>query len=153
MVEHNCDHLLAPFQCETCHFRNLLGRDIKLSSIQEWLLTITMQRASLDAFGNGRLQLSVEQRVGYKQLGTTCRLLELRWTKSFPRWDRTYLVTNVEWVLQRHCYCNCLTTETTKTPFNEEPLGSSDLNFRMSGKHQLKAQEQRSCKWLLQSCT
>lgn len=50
MVGRCGDHLLAPFQCETCHFRNLLGRDIELSSIQDRLLTITMRRASLDAF-------------------------------------------------------------------------------------------------------
>ena len=50
MIGRNGDHLLAPFQCETCHFRNLLGRDIVLSSMQDRLLTITMRRASLDAF-------------------------------------------------------------------------------------------------------
>ena len=44
------DHLVTPFQCETCHFRNLLGRDIQLESCQDRLLVIAVRRATLDAF-------------------------------------------------------------------------------------------------------
>lgn len=44
------DHLVTPFQCETCHFRNILGRDIQLESGQDRLLVIAIRRASLDSF-------------------------------------------------------------------------------------------------------
>lgn len=50
MLGRNGDHFIAPFQCETCHFRNLVGRDIVLSRMEDRLLAITMRRASLDVF-------------------------------------------------------------------------------------------------------
>ena len=34
MVARPGDHLMTPFQCETCHFRNITGRDpIKTSGL------------------------------------------------------------------------------------------------------------------------
>jgi hypothetical protein len=44
------DHLMVPFQCELCHFRNVMKRDpsVRISEDQE--LLDFMRRASLDAF-------------------------------------------------------------------------------------------------------
>ena len=44
------DHFVCPFQCETCHFRNIKGRDIDLSDDNDNLAVIVMRRAILDSF-------------------------------------------------------------------------------------------------------
>ena len=43
------DHLMCPFQCDQCHFRNMLGRDPMDDHIDRWLL-LCIRRANLDAF-------------------------------------------------------------------------------------------------------
>ena len=42
------DHLMAPFQCEPCHFQNIYGRDPVTE--EDMKLLVYIRRASLDAF-------------------------------------------------------------------------------------------------------
>jgi hypothetical protein len=44
------DHLLTPFQCETCHFRNMLGRNIRGDKASDYELQEMIRRANLDSF-------------------------------------------------------------------------------------------------------
>jgi hypothetical protein len=44
------DHLMVPFQCERCHFRNVMGRDPSTATGTDLELMDTMRRANLDAF-------------------------------------------------------------------------------------------------------
>jgi hypothetical protein len=44
------DHLVTPFQCETCHIRNMLGRDPQLNLASDVRLVKLIRWASLDAF-------------------------------------------------------------------------------------------------------
>jgi hypothetical protein len=44
------DHLQTPFQCETCHVRNLLGRDPQENLASDLRLIKLIRRANLDAF-------------------------------------------------------------------------------------------------------
>ena len=49
LVARNGDHLMIPFQCELCHFRNLKGCDPR--NVKEDILLIrTIRRANVDAF-------------------------------------------------------------------------------------------------------
>ena len=43
------DHLLTPFQCDTCHFRNLQGRNPSPLDPKDDLLLCCIRRANLDA--------------------------------------------------------------------------------------------------------
>jgi hypothetical protein len=45
----NGDHLLTPFQCDVCMFRNLQGRDPLIGSAADDLLLCCIRRANLDA--------------------------------------------------------------------------------------------------------
>ena len=44
------DHLLAPFECDLCSFRNLQGRDPVATSPQDGTLLATIRRVRLDVF-------------------------------------------------------------------------------------------------------
>jgi hypothetical protein len=44
------DHLLTPFQCETCHFRNMLGRNPRADKASDTELKEMIRRANLDSF-------------------------------------------------------------------------------------------------------
>jgi hypothetical protein len=44
------DHLVTPFQCETCHFRNIMERDPQENLASDVRLVKLLRRASLDAF-------------------------------------------------------------------------------------------------------
>ena len=44
------DHFVCPFQCETCHFCSIKGRDIDLLDEADNLAVIVMRRAILDRF-------------------------------------------------------------------------------------------------------
>jgi hypothetical protein len=44
------DHLIVPFQCKVCHFRNVMWRDPVRSSSRDQESLDFMRRASLDAF-------------------------------------------------------------------------------------------------------
>ena len=46
----NGDHLMVAFQCELCHFRNLLGRDRQKEVVSDQQMFIHIRRASLDSF-------------------------------------------------------------------------------------------------------
>ena len=43
------DHLMCPFQCDGCHFRNIKGRNPS-SELKDELLLTYIRRATLDAF-------------------------------------------------------------------------------------------------------
>ena len=49
IVARNGDHLLIPFQCEICHYRNLKGMD-PTGTKDDGILLRTIRRANLDAF-------------------------------------------------------------------------------------------------------
>ena len=46
----NGDHLMVPFQCELCHFRNIYGRDPEENNLKHKEFFIFARRANLDAF-------------------------------------------------------------------------------------------------------
>ena len=46
----NGDHLMCPFECDTCVFRKLRGVDPRSSSVNDNLLMTFIRRANLDAF-------------------------------------------------------------------------------------------------------
>ncbi len=48
-VVRNGDNLVTPFQCDTCHFRNLLGRDPIENYAEDIRLAKLIRRANLDA--------------------------------------------------------------------------------------------------------
>ena len=50
LVGRNGDHLMCPFECDTCIFRKLKGRDSKSSSESDNLLLEFIRRANMDAF-------------------------------------------------------------------------------------------------------
>lgn len=45
----NGDNLLTPFQCDTCHFRNLMGRNPENSLAQDLRILKCIRRANLDS--------------------------------------------------------------------------------------------------------
>jgi hypothetical protein len=44
------DHLMTPFQCELCHFWNIMGRDLVMSYEKDVAILEFSRQASLDAF-------------------------------------------------------------------------------------------------------
>ena len=46
----NGDHLMCPFQCDLCHFRNIQKRDPIATSRQDKNMLIAIRRANLDGF-------------------------------------------------------------------------------------------------------
>ena len=44
------DHLMCPFQCDRCHFRNLEGRDPAEQNGRDQAYLVCIRRANLDAF-------------------------------------------------------------------------------------------------------
>jgi hypothetical protein len=44
------DHLMTPFQCETCHVRNMLGRNPRPDKPSDTELKDMIRRANLDSF-------------------------------------------------------------------------------------------------------
>ena len=50
MKARNGDHLLTPFECDTCIFRKLQRRDKIPNNPQDLLLLGCIRRANLDAF-------------------------------------------------------------------------------------------------------
>jgi hypothetical protein len=44
------DHLICPFQCNLCHFRNVTGADPNKGMVGDVLLLVDIRRANLDAF-------------------------------------------------------------------------------------------------------
>ncbi len=48
-VARNGDNLLTPFQCDTCHFRNIMERDPVPSLAQDFRLLKCIRRANLDS--------------------------------------------------------------------------------------------------------
>jgi hypothetical protein len=44
------DHLMCPFQCELCHFRNVEGTDPRAGHEGHSFLLLCMRRANIDAF-------------------------------------------------------------------------------------------------------
>jgi len=46
----NGDHLMVPFQCELCHFRNIYGREPQANNVKDKLFFKYARRANLDCF-------------------------------------------------------------------------------------------------------
>jgi hypothetical protein len=44
------DHLMIPFQCELCHFRNILQREPDFTCLQDIEILDMARRANIDAF-------------------------------------------------------------------------------------------------------
>ena len=49
LVARNGDNMIAPFQCDLCHFRNLVKRN-PVKSDEDLLLITCIRRENLDAF-------------------------------------------------------------------------------------------------------
>lgn len=73
----NGDHLMCPFQCDLCHFRNIQKRNPVAESSKDVQLLVAIRRANLDAFwgrsegtvaGNKSL-VSQIIRIGQEDLG------------------------------------------------------------------------------------
>ncbi len=63
MVGRDGDHLITPFQCETCHFRNIQERDPVAGNRKDSYFLKHMRRFSLDAFW-GRESSTVKSNLG-----------------------------------------------------------------------------------------
>ena len=50
VIGRNGDHLLCPFQCDLCHFRNVLGRDPVAGKAEDFRVQVLIRRAILDSF-------------------------------------------------------------------------------------------------------
>jgi hypothetical protein len=50
LVARQSDYLMAPFQCDLCHFRNVLGRNPDLCKPEDREILEYIRRATLDAF-------------------------------------------------------------------------------------------------------
>ena len=50
MEARNGDHLMVPFQCELCHFRNIYGREPEVHNLKDKEFFVFARRANLDAF-------------------------------------------------------------------------------------------------------
>ena len=50
MGARNRDHLMVPFQCELCHFRNIYGREPELQNFKDKEFFTFARRASLNTF-------------------------------------------------------------------------------------------------------
>jgi hypothetical protein len=50
LIARNGDHLMCPFQCDMCHFRNLKGRDPLRDDYTDRNLLTAIRRANLDSF-------------------------------------------------------------------------------------------------------
>ena len=46
----NGDHLMVPFQCELCHFRNIFGREPEIHNLKDKEFFVFARRANLDSF-------------------------------------------------------------------------------------------------------
>jgi hypothetical protein len=69
------DHLMTPFQCELCHFRNIMGRDVLVDVHEDIELFEILRRANLDAFWDrASSTVSSNLRAGMRGEKTTRRL-------------------------------------------------------------------------------
>jgi hypothetical protein len=57
------NHLMVPFQCEVCHFRNVMWQDLARSLPRDQEILKLMRRANLDAFWS-REFLTVRSNLG-----------------------------------------------------------------------------------------
>ncbi len=57
METRNGDHLMVPFQCELCHFRNVYGREPESQNLKDKEFFIFARRASLDYFWSRELPI------------------------------------------------------------------------------------------------
>lgn len=54
---HTGDHLMVPFQCEVCHFQNILEWDPNLTQATNRETLDMVRRANLDAFWSRELSM------------------------------------------------------------------------------------------------
>ena len=73
------DHLLVPFQCDLCHFRNITNRDPG-QSVEYVKLIVAIRRANLDIFWvkePGPVAATKREGVKIGRLGASVGLVEL----------------------------------------------------------------------------
>lgn len=79
------DHLMCPFQCDTCHFRNIQGREPVDSQAEDGVLLAAIRRASLDAFWarspgtvkSNLTEMRMHLRISRQELGVAVPFREL----------------------------------------------------------------------------
>ena len=64
----NGDHMVTPFQCDLCHFRNLFYRDPRLSSSNDKNALVAIRRANIDAFWSRSPGTINNTRTGIKRM-------------------------------------------------------------------------------------
>ena len=64
----NGDHMVTPFQCDLCHFRNLFYRDPRLSSSNDKNALVAIRRANIDAFWSRSPGTVNNTRTGVKRM-------------------------------------------------------------------------------------
>ena len=68
------DHMMCPFQCDTCHFYNIQGRRPGTKT-QDDVLMMCIRRANLDAFWSRETStVEANRREGIRVLGLSARL-------------------------------------------------------------------------------
>lgn len=84
-LRHLCErdgyHLLLPFQCDLCHFRNLTDRNPE-QSVEDVRLIITIRRSNPDVFWAREPGTVVATKREGVQIGRLCALVGL--VKLFP---------------------------------------------------------------------
>jgi hypothetical protein len=66
------DHLMIPFQCEVCHFRNIMQRDPNRRSASDLEIMDLMRRADLDAFWSRKISTALRMEKLAKRFGMPC---------------------------------------------------------------------------------
>jgi hypothetical protein len=73
------DHMMVPFQCDLCHFRNIMMRDPEAETRTDWEILDMIRRANLDAFWSrekssvgASLREAVRMEKMTKRLGMPC---------------------------------------------------------------------------------
>ena len=78
------DHLMVPFQCELCHFRNVQDRDPDAGSPEDVKMMVYMRRVNLDLFWS-RDTLSIQANLrGVKRAVKTMEKFKMRYDALFP---------------------------------------------------------------------
>jgi hypothetical protein len=115
----NGDHLMCPFQCDLCHFRNVQGRDPIPGLPKDKLLLQCIRRATLDAFWSRESSTVAANARGAKRLqeiGDSVGILSVA-----PPWCVFPWTTPREWAW-RFAYC-CVRwiPEERRTPSSSPP--------------------------------
>jgi hypothetical protein len=64
----NGDHMVTPFQCDLCHFRNLYYREPRVNAIRDINACVAIRRANIDAFWSRSPGTINNTRTGIKRM-------------------------------------------------------------------------------------